>query len=59
MNGKQIVGAADFGGGMPLEAETCIVETHPLAVVNHLYQRAAGILHKQLDVFTTRIHGIL
>ena len=59
MNGKQILRAAYLRGGMTLEAEPCIVETHSLAIINHLDERAARILHHQLDVLAALIHRIL
>ena len=59
MNGKQILRAANLGGGMTLETEPCIVETHSLALINHLDECAARVLHHQLDVLAARVHRIL
>ena len=43
---------------MPLKAEPRILEGHPLAVVDDLYQGPAGILDNQLDVGGTGIDGV-
>ena len=55
---EQIVGAPQLGGGVPLEAEPCILERHSLAVVDNLYQSPAGILDDELDVGGTGIDGV-
>ena len=55
---EQVVGRAQLGGGVPLEAETGVVERHALAVVDDLYQGAPGILDDELDVGGPGVNGV-
>ena len=54
----EVVGALQFGGSVPLEAEPGIVERHAFAVVNHLYEGPSGVLHNKLDGGRTGVHGV-
>ena len=56
---EQVVGLAQLGGGVPLEAEARVVKRHAFAVVGHLDERFAGILDDELDLGCAGIHGVL
>ena len=56
---EQVIGLLDFGSGMAFEGHACIGVTHALAIVHHLNERTAGILHHHINAGSTRINGIL
>ena len=56
---EQVVGLAQLGGGVPLEAEPCVVERHALAVVDDLDEGAPGVLDHELDLGGARVDGVL
>ena len=57
--GEEIICRAYLGSGMTLESHPGIRLAHTLAIVNHLYQRASGILYEYLYISSTGIHSIL
>lgn len=59
MEGKEVVGLADLGSGMPLEREPCIGLRHSLAVINYLDGRAACVGYQHIDVLRFGINRIL
>ena len=59
VDGKEVVGLVNLRGGVTFKADSGIAVAHAAAVVNHLYQRAAGILHYQLNLGGPSVQRIL
>ena len=58
-NGRQVLGALNFTGRMPLEGKQRIIAAHPCAVVGHADEAAASGLHFDRDARCPRVEGIL
>ena len=56
---EQVVGVAQLRSGVPLEAETRVIERHALAVVDDLDEGAPGILDHELDLGGAGVDGVL
>ena len=55
---KQVFGAADFAGGVALQAHAGIGGAHAGAVVDYLHQLLAGLFHNELHLGGAGIDGI-
>ena len=58
VDGEEVVGLVDFGSGVTFEAEPGVAVAHAAAVVDDLYQGAAGVFNDKLYFGGTRVHGI-
>ena len=56
---EKVGGLAYLAGGVALEGQARVGLTHALAVVHHHDAGASGLLHQQVDVTGTGVHGVL
>ena len=58
-NGEQVFCFADFGGGVPLEAQAGIGFRHTTAIVDNHNHRLASVFHHQINLGGTGIQSVL
>ncbi len=57
-DGGQILGALDFAGGMPFQAEQRIIAAHAAAVIGHADKAPSAGLDFHGDIFGAGVEGI-